>query len=70
MLQVLVKSGRGIEEGVKLIHLTAGTTKDTKYKGLAEHFSPHELQALIEMERQALTAQELLLQITPMNDNV
>ena len=52
-----MKSGRGIEDGVRLIHLTAGTATESRYRGLTEHFSPHELQVKLTWTVQELKSQ-------------
>ena len=44
LAQVLVKGGESLEAGGEIIHLVAGTTHETGYKGLSGHFSPQELQ--------------------------
>lgn len=42
-----MKAGRGLGTGVQIIHLAAGITGDTRYKGLTDYLSPQEIQVLL-----------------------
>lgn len=61
-LQALVQLGQDSETGAALVPLVAGADESTGYRGLTPHFSPHDLQRLLELERQTLAEHLLMAQ--------